>query len=369
MSNAVLPALAGLTFPVKKTPIWSTSVKTAASGRETRAAAWSYPRWNYSLGFDLLRSDATAELQQLVGFFNARQGSFDDWLFLDPDDNMVSNQLFGLGTGAQTVFQLARAYGGFAEPVTALATAPAITWNGAPANLVNNSSFETVTSGRPTGFGEYNNASIATTYTAPSGRSGGRAFGLRAEAATTATFGVLGSWSYDGTGGVRTGWQAFATYTVAFYARIVGGGAGWASAGMQLAWNTAPLNPNVSANPTLSTSWQRYVFTFTWGGSVEPNGSFFISVAASTLAGDEIAIDDLQITQAPTASPYVAGDQGYTISPSGVVTFSAAPPNGIALAWSGSFYRRCRFVEDQIELEKFMAKLWSLGKLEFLSVK
>jgi uncharacterized protein (TIGR02217 family) len=59
-------------------------------------------------------------LQTLIGFYNARQGQFDDWLYSDPDDSSVTAQQFGVGDGVTTSFQLVRTFGGFSEPVTAL---------------------------------------------------------------------------------------------------------------------------------------------------------------------------------------------------------------------------------------------------------
>jgi uncharacterized protein (TIGR02217 family) len=97
------------------------------SGREQRAAFWSYPIWKYSLVYEFLYADAVrAELQTLLGFFNARQGQFDSFLLNDPDDNAVTRQMFGTGDGATTQFQLLRAYGGFIEPVSFLNATPAV---------------------------------------------------------------------------------------------------------------------------------------------------------------------------------------------------------------------------------------------------
>lgn len=133
MSNAVLPTLKGMTFPVEKTPTWSTKVQNHVSGKETRLNLWSYPKWEWSLSYEVLRSDSVnLELQQLVGFFNARQGCYDSWLFNDPDDNSVTAQTFGLGTGSQTVYQLNRTYGGYNEPVTATNVVSQVTVNGTP---------------------------------------------------------------------------------------------------------------------------------------------------------------------------------------------------------------------------------------------
>lgn len=118
MSNAIFPTLPGLKMGSTKTPIWSTKVQKSASGRELRASYYSYPLWRFSLSFEVLRSAADlAELQTLVGFFNARQGSFDSFLYQDPEDNTVTDQTFAMALSGQTQYRLARQFGGVVEPV------------------------------------------------------------------------------------------------------------------------------------------------------------------------------------------------------------------------------------------------------------
>ena len=91
MSNATLPALAGLRYPAKRRPIWSGKVQTAVSGKETRLSYWSYPRYQWTIGYEFLRTAAGAnDLASLIGFYNARRGQFDDWLWTDPDDSSVA---------------------------------------------------------------------------------------------------------------------------------------------------------------------------------------------------------------------------------------------------------------------------------------
>lgn len=127
MSNAVFPVLAGLTWDIKASPQFNTSVKRAVSGSEVRAAYMVYPLWTFSLKYELLRDNvANNELQTLLGFFNARQGQFDSFLHSHPPDSAVTAQQFGAGTGAQTAFQLVRSYGGYVEPVQNLNGSPAI---------------------------------------------------------------------------------------------------------------------------------------------------------------------------------------------------------------------------------------------------
>lgn len=128
MSNAVFPSnLPGLGWSVLKQPSWSTRIQKAVSGKELRAALMSYPLYRITLTYEVLReSAALQELQTLMGFFNARLGSFDSFLYSDPTDHSVTDQGFGTGTGTLAQFQLIRSYGGFAEPVMNLNGAPAI---------------------------------------------------------------------------------------------------------------------------------------------------------------------------------------------------------------------------------------------------
>jgi uncharacterized protein (TIGR02217 family) len=198
MSNLVLPVLPGMTFPVVKSPNWRTIVQGASSGAETRIGLWSFPLWDWTLTYDFLRNDpanAHDELYTLLGFYNQVRGSYDSWLFSDPDDSSVTTQSFGTGNGSLTQFQLARTRGGFVEPVTNLSGAPTILVNG-----------------------------------------------------------------------------------------------------------------------------------------------------------------DVQ-------------SSGYSVSATGLVTFTSPPANGAALTWTGSFYWRCRFKEDSISPSKFVSLVWELSKLEFVSVK
>lgn len=131
MGNAVFPTLPGLAWGQMKTPMWKTDVKESVSGMEFRAALMTYPRYRVTMSYEVLRADSfNAELQQLIGFFNQRRGSFDSFLWTDPDDNQVTNASFGTGDGTTKTFNLSRLYGGFAEPVIDLNGAPVIKVNG-----------------------------------------------------------------------------------------------------------------------------------------------------------------------------------------------------------------------------------------------
>lgn len=119
MSNALYPDFPGVSFRTRYEPTWKTEVQESVSGRETRVGWWSYPRYRIDLDYEVLRADSLAEFQTLIGFFNARGGRRQSFLFDDPVDNAVTAQVFGTGVAGVTQYQLVRTFGGFVEPVTA----------------------------------------------------------------------------------------------------------------------------------------------------------------------------------------------------------------------------------------------------------
>ena len=129
MSN-IFPDLPGLSWNRKKTPLWSTKVQTAASGKELRASYYSYPKWQFSLSYEVLRDTGQAEIQSLIGLFNACKGSYDYFLYTDSDDCAVTGQSFGIGDGSTKTVGLVRSYGGFVEPIGAVNGTPTIYING-----------------------------------------------------------------------------------------------------------------------------------------------------------------------------------------------------------------------------------------------
>lgn len=123
MSNVVLPGpFAGLQWNVGKNPGFNTQEQISVAGDSVRAAFQAYPMWNFSLSYEVLREAAAVdELRTLLGFFMARRGRFDSWLYSDPNDNSVTNQQFGVCDGTTVQFQLTRPFGygsyTFVEPV------------------------------------------------------------------------------------------------------------------------------------------------------------------------------------------------------------------------------------------------------------
>lgn len=112
MSTQIFPVFQGLTFPVKRTPQFRSQIIEVASGKETRIALRSAPRYLYELSFEVLRQFASfSEYNQFLAFYNNMFGSFDTFQYSDPDDNSVTNQGIGIGDGVTTTFQLIRAVG------------------------------------------------------------------------------------------------------------------------------------------------------------------------------------------------------------------------------------------------------------------
>lgn len=127
MGNAVFPEFPGLKWGRKKTAVWSTGTQKSASGREFRTAYYTYPQWRFSLSFEVLRTKASVnELEKLAGFFNARKGSFESFLYEDPADNAVTDQPVGNTVQGVARYQLVRSMGGFIEPVSAVKEWPAV---------------------------------------------------------------------------------------------------------------------------------------------------------------------------------------------------------------------------------------------------
>jgi uncharacterized protein (TIGR02217 family) len=139
--TAIFPVLPGLGWSVTKMPRFAGRVQNALSGRELRVLDQINPIWTWTLTYSLLRDkwDVRApvgpgsgydELRTLIGFFLQQQGTFRPFLFDDPTDNTVTDQIMGIGDGSTRIFQLVRRMGGFDEPITAPNTLNAIRCNG-----------------------------------------------------------------------------------------------------------------------------------------------------------------------------------------------------------------------------------------------
>lgn len=159
MSNQFFPVLDGLGRQIPwvmegRDAQWSTQVQRGQGGPEFRVSLWAAPRWKWSVKLPLLRDDAQlAAFKTLAGFFMARGGMQDSFLFCPMEDayqiGKASSGAFcrltgvkiGVGDGVQKVFPVVRPfgtqtypYGRAAEPVQWVDTR-----NFAPVGKVNGS--------------------------------------------------------------------------------------------------------------------------------------------------------------------------------------------------------------------------------------
>ena len=85
-------------------------------------------------------------------------------------------------------------------------------------------------------------------------------------------------------------------------------------------------------------------------------GGQFTEPVAAVEAGPSIFVNG-SLNTANTVTPFA-----------GYVTFNTPPAVGAVLSWSGFYYWRCRFHEDELSADQFMKNLWS-GNVKFTSVK
>lgn len=260
-------ALPGLDITVHKKPMFKTRISEGASGNEVRNSLMQYPRWDFEMTYNFLedKSGANSSLKTIMGFFLARQGSFDSWLFKDPDDYLVTNGFCGTADGVTTQFPFARTLGGFVEKVGQVDTANAI------------SVFSTV-----------------------------------AQSAV-----VPG-----------TPYQVTVTNAATFIEDL----------GVTLS-GTA-LTKVASAPATGQYSVAAGIYTF------------------NSAQNGQTVIINYRWTVNPAA---------YTVTLPNLIIFTTAPAAGTITA-SFQFYFACRFVDDQMDFEKFYDKLWNLQSCNFRSI-
>jgi hypothetical protein len=386
MSNAIFPVLPGLQWERKRTPKFSTIVQTSVSGKESRVALWSYPRYTYSVSYDILRSSLSfLELQTLMGFFNQRQGMFDSFLFDDPEDDTATAQLFGTGDGTTTAFQLSRTYGGWNDPITNLNGAPQIflaDWQGNsliyPLPRNNQILYSEQLTNAAWGYAQCTPTANAGT----SPRGDNTATLITAQASPTNTF-----WQQAN---LTTNMQSmplvfstflkFGSYTGPYELWLRdGAGTTWAQAMFNLQSQTVSgvTSGAFAGIIPYSNGWFRIWLAITfpsnaalgWLAIVDPSnapaGGETYYNWGSQLEADYVTFPTRYIVT--TSAP--VGVTDYSLSASGVVTVTPAPLLNASLTWTGMYYWLCRFLADEAEFQNDMYKWWSLKKLEWITIK
>lgn len=117
-SDEVFPALPGLRWSVRKSPMFRTQIQQALSGREFGVSYRQHPLFRYELSYEVLRDDVSAELTALMGFFMARRGRYESFRFWDPDANTVTGHKFFHGYATlHGSYPLYGTYAGVSFPV------------------------------------------------------------------------------------------------------------------------------------------------------------------------------------------------------------------------------------------------------------
>lgn len=112
-------SIPGLSISVTKEPSFDTSIYRSSSGVEYRHSQMTRPIWDIEIGYNFLNDwpGANSPLKDVMGFFLLMSGSYDTFLFKDPDDYRVTRSVCGEADNSTTQFYFNREMGGFLEPV------------------------------------------------------------------------------------------------------------------------------------------------------------------------------------------------------------------------------------------------------------
>ncbi len=137
MTLLTFPPLAGLIYPVARSPMFSTVINRSVSGKVNALQMMSAPLYTYKVGYSFLRAFSPhVEFQTLEAFFLQVGGRAKAFQFNDIDNMTATAQGFGIGDGVSTDFQLVYTRAGgafsFAEPVYVPLTVTEIEIAGAP---------------------------------------------------------------------------------------------------------------------------------------------------------------------------------------------------------------------------------------------
>jgi hypothetical protein len=378
MSEAVFPVMPGLTWNIKKTPEWKTAIQESVSGKELAAAFMTYPRWTYSLAYEFLRTGSYSELESLVGFFNARMGKFDTFLFEDPDDHNVTAQQFGTGDGVTTSFGLIRTYGGFSEPVQSLNGAPLVyktDWQGTQLQyatprtnlLLQSSTFDDSTWVKTGAIAVTANASTAPDGTVTADLANDTDTVNPAQISEQTPTSYPAGTQFACSIYIKQGTSTKSTFTCFANGDTV--------TNAYVAWSGGVPSVTLGTLTSMGSGWYRWTILVTTGVTGNFIFKFWPCDRTTASITGTVYIWGAQCEISATSTSYIATTTAtvtvtdYSLSNLGVITFSNAPTAGAVLTWSGLYYWRVRFTQDTSEFNKFMQGLYDLKQLTFKTVK
>lgn len=396
MSNDVFPTLPGLKWGTVKSPIFSTKKLSAASGRGTRGSFWSYPLWKFTLSYEFLRGgNGYDELQELVGFFCQRLGQWDSFLFRDPADYTVAGQALGAGDGTTREFRFVRAFGGYVEPVLApddmwlyLDRGAALgKWRVSHENRTNRfARSEDLTNG----YWVKENATVtANAANAPDGTATADKL---IDSASNASHDVYTSMVPPGGAGekhcisfyvkaagrtachLRSSWDvaAGANFDLSGSGSVYSMDAGCLAAGIR-ALSGGWFRIWIVVRPTTTDSHSlRLYLQSTAGGSLTYTGDgtsgLYVAWAQCEVIPEDAPEEPTEYIPSVGAAATTV-TPAFTLSELGYFTFASAPPSGVLISWSGTFYFRVYFTHDSTETAQFLQDLYELRKVEFITDK
>jgi hypothetical protein len=158
-----------------------------------------------------------------------------------------------------------------------------------------------------------------------------------------------------------------APFTFSVWLRSVSGTATVSICTRQYPSNTDVNNTAVN----LTTTWQRFTVS---GTAVPGTTSIQVSVGGFSgfTSGESLYAWGAQLEDlaAASAGTLVTTDAPHKFSiTNGLVQYQRVPDAGAVLSWSGSFYKRCRFLGDRMDTEQFMQDLYAAKRVEFITVK
>ena len=366
MSNYVFPSyLSGIAWPVKRSPSYSTHIQKSLSGKESRIALKQYPQYNYEMDINIARDDLS-RTNMIYNSVNVTSCTFGtactgvaniDLLAPDPDNTYTTVKVAyaGTGTAGQNIITYPVGSTVYATGTAFVASVWLRVASGTLALRL--------------GIGQ--NAPTAVTLTTTWQRFTFTDTSLGATAPvlvvampsgvnTASTFYMWGPQLELGT--VASGYiptYSAAPVTVIDYRTLYA-----LYSQMQGMWDTfLYLDPDWN-----SVTQQQFAVG---DGSTR---SFQLTGAWQPYAGSYTGYDIVQnIIPFSGIGIYVGGtiqaSSLYTISSTGVVTFTTAPSAAAVVAWTGSFYHRCRFDTDDQEFSQMMSQWWEIKSLKFVVVK
>jgi len=377
MSSAVFPKFPGASFSTFKRPTGgSTIVQTTASGKEVRIAQWPLGSfvWDFTLTFNHLRgaepyqyigqvpSPAALigganlianDMKALAGFFLARQGKFDSWLFDDVTDDWIDQAQIGVGDSSTLTWQIARQLGEVTEDIQNLNGTAIAAPDWAP-----NTAYQVGALVMPTA------ARIRTG-------------GLVASGWQSTGWPVYFKCAVAGTSGnVEPQWLNAAVAGQS----ITDGGATWTCQGVPTAvyletalaaWVASHSYAVGAVIQPTSGNAGGFIYICTTAGTSGAAAPTWPQAVGNTVAdGTGTVWTNYGVPALGVLNPIVPQlPSTWSINSIGQLTFASAPPLNAQIFVTSGFYFRCRFKQDISEFEQFMGNIWKLGKLDFISLK